>query len=72
MKHKRYFCAESVSQAGQQKRRATILLGLVISRENVSENMGTGFSSFKILREPEVHKDQTKYCIYSNKRPTLN
>ena len=35
------------------------MLGLVMSRENVSENMGTGFSSFEILQEPQVHKDQT-------------
>ena len=31
-----------------------------MSRENVSENMPTGFSSFKILQEPGVHKDQRK------------
>ena len=48
------------------------MLDLVMSRENVSDNMGTGFSSFEILQEPEVHKDQTKYCIYTNKRPTSN
>ena len=51
---------ESVSQFGQQKKQATIMLNLVMSRENDSENMGTaGFSSFEILHQPEVHKDQT-------------
>ena len=55
-----FLCRENISQFGQQKKWATILLGLVMSRENVSENMGTGFSSFEILQEPQVHKDQTK------------
>ena len=55
-----FLCRESISQFGQQKKWATIMLGLVMSRENVSENMGTGFSSFEILQELQVHKDQTK------------
>ena len=29
-------------------------------RKSVFENMGTGFSSLEILREPESHKDQLK------------
>ena len=28
--------------------------------ENVSENMGTGFSYLEVLQEPEVREDQLK------------
>ena len=51
-----FLCRESISQFGQQKKWATIMLGLVMSRENVSENMGTGFPVLKFSRSHKSTK----------------